>query len=183
MTAHALSGARERCLEAGMDGYLSKPIVPQRLFDTIEHAASGSATAEAAAPAPGPAVDQVRALALVDGDRQLLAEVVRLSMRAWPAKLRAVQRAVTKGDASALYAAAHALKGSAASFAADGVASLAGQLEAMARTSNLAGALALSRQLERAVKRLPAQLRPWGLALGPSSRTAARPARGRPRAR
>ena len=36
MTAHAMKGDRERCLEAGMDGYVSKPIRPQQLFETLE---------------------------------------------------------------------------------------------------------------------------------------------------
>src|SRR5262249_49669619 len=50
MTAHAMRGDRERCLEAGMDGYVSKPIRAQDLFDAIEHAAFDSS--ESRAPAP-----------------------------------------------------------------------------------------------------------------------------------
>ena len=51
MTAHAMKGDREQCLEAGMDGYISKPLRPGELFDTIERAGDGlQGTASVAGP-------------------------------------------------------------------------------------------------------------------------------------
>ena len=42
MTAHAIKGFRERCLEAGMDGFITKPIKPQEMYDTVETVTAGN---------------------------------------------------------------------------------------------------------------------------------------------
>src|SRR5207247_6383647 len=76
MTAHAMKGDRERCLAAGMDEYLTKPLDPRQLCSLVEEMAAGRAAAAFDA-ADVPTVP-VQVLARVGGDRQLLAQTRRL---------------------------------------------------------------------------------------------------------
>src|SRR5262245_61062896 len=126
MTAHALAEDRERCLNAGMDGYISKPIARQQLFDAIEAVTAGARPADAAVESPPVrpvlAFDERKALDLVDGDRELLAETMHLFMLDWPTRWARVRRAAERQDGASLHAEAHALKGSSASFGGDAVA-------------------------------------------------------------
>ncbi|MGA2034313.1 MAG: response regulator, partial [Thermoguttaceae bacterium] len=116
MTAHALKGDRERCLKAGMDGYIAKPIHGRELFDVIENLCGCRAP-----PPPLPrvidpgeldAVDWPMALEAVHGDPLLLRTIARAAVEELPRLARAMQTAVRSGDASALRLAAHTLKGS-----------------------------------------------------------------------
>jgi hypothetical protein len=100
MTAYALKGDRERCLEAGMDGYVAKPI---RLADLLE-ALSAVLPAQVRPPAPPaaevaapPAFDETGALARVMGDRQLLAELAALFLAACPGWVAEMRAAVVGG--------------------------------------------------------------------------------------
>src|SRR5213079_36176 len=74
MTAYAMKGDRERCLQAGMDGYVSKPVRVQGLLDALEQVVRGRPAAGTAgtAAAPGDGLDWAVALDYVAGDRTLL---------------------------------------------------------------------------------------------------------------
>jgi signal transduction histidine kinase/FixJ family two-component response regulator len=149
MTALALRGDRERCLAAGMDGYVAKPIRAQELLDAI-------AAAVPAPPDSGPreAIDRGAALRQVGGDPALLQELAGLLLTEaarWAAELR---RAVADRDAAGLAHAAHTLKGALGHFAAEESYEAARDVEKLARTGDLAGAEAACARLEGALARL-----------------------------
>jgi PAS domain S-box-containing protein len=115
MTAHALKGDRERCLAAGMDGYIAKPIHVNELFKVIEglFAASAAVVGQPALETPqGEIVNWQEALQALEGNPQLLRTVVDAELVEIPRRMEAIRQAVTKGNANDLRLAAHALKGS-----------------------------------------------------------------------
>jgi signal transduction histidine kinase/CheY-like chemotaxis protein len=132
MTAHAMKGDRERCLDAGMDEYLTKPLDSRRLCEVVEALAAGSPPVPLTSHAGHLGLsDQV--LARVGGDRQLLAEISRLFIDDTPHHLARIQQAIDTRDADMLRRAAHALKGAAANFEADSVVAAARVLEEIGR--------------------------------------------------
>ena len=131
MTAHAMKGDRERCLAAGMDEYLTKPLDPRQLCALVEQMAGG---APLVVPPSRPAHLPVEVLARVGGDRELLAEISRLFVDDAPRHLEKIRQALDARDGESLRRAAHGLKGAAANFDADGVVSAARALEEIGRT-------------------------------------------------
>ncbi|MGD9601568.1 MAG: response regulator [Gammaproteobacteria bacterium] len=181
ITANALNGDRERCLDAGMDDYLTKPFTRAQLVEVLQRwlpleatlNKSASAGAPAAAP-PAPAVParrsvldlvalgKIRALQRPDAP-DILAKVVTLYREAAPRLLKEMQQAITSGDAPQLQRAAHSLKSSSASLGATACADLCRDLEALGRDGKAAAAASkvdvLEFELEAALAALDDTLR------------------------
>ncbi|MDB5308168.1 MAG: Histidine kinase [Gemmataceae bacterium] len=165
ITAHAMKGDRERCLAAGMDDYLSKPVVRDELLEVLARVAARPAAPGPAAGPPGatagPAVyDRETALDRVDGDAALLAELAGLFRTGAGRVLGDIRRAVTTGNAADIRRAAHGLKGSAGCLGGTATVEAAARLEVIGAVGDLpaaAGALAaLDRELSLFVAALGA---------------------------
>jgi two-component system sensor histidine kinase/response regulator len=121
MTAHALKGDRDRCLAAGMDAYVSKPLQPQELFSVLEGLAPLSRDGGGPAPVSTPqplAFDLAAALERVEGDVELMKELAGLFLEECPQRMAEIRQAVLRKDASKLQQVAHTLKGSVGNFGA-----------------------------------------------------------------
>ena len=127
MTAHALKGDRERCLAAGMDGYLSKPIDRLELFAEVEQTAAAADTTAAAAPRAAIEIGGVRQQ-VQTGDR-FSRELARMFLDDGRRLLRAVRHAIDECDEEALRVVAHELKSGAGNFGATAVVDAARALE------------------------------------------------------
>src|SRR5438876_10634654 len=119
LTAHGVKCARGRCLAAGMDDYLTRPLDSRQLFALVEAMGDQSARTPRNEPIRPAISDQV--LARVGGDHQLLAEISRLFVDDAPEHLQRIKAALDAGDSGSLRRAAHALRGAAANFGADQV--------------------------------------------------------------
>jgi len=143
MTAHAMPGARERCLAAGMDDYISKPVyidtLERILGKAVNRVEDGAGSTEAAA-------HRNRALTL---DTELLQnlrdlrqpgkgdpfrELVEMFLRETPDRLRQMQVSAARYDAVAMESLAHGLRGCASSIGASRLAELCAEVEEHART-------------------------------------------------
>jgi CheY-like chemotaxis protein/HPt (histidine-containing phosphotransfer) domain-containing protein len=156
MTANAMQGDRERCLEAGMDDYISKPVKPENLIAVLEtwlHQKSASAeeqrpTSDASEPSPEPpAVDFTGVRDIAGGDPAFLAELVEeflkgtsQMMTALKAALHQVEDSRNGADAQTARREAHSIKGSAATFGAETLREIAFHIEKLAAHGNLAAA-------------------------------------------
>jgi len=126
MTANAMKGDRERCLESGMDGYVSKPIRAADLFRALEP------IQPQAPPKPAPAA--------VARTSRFNRELVAIFHQECPTLLAEIDRAIAQKDSKSLRRAAHTIKGSAALFEAEETVARAKVLENMGRESQFEGA-------------------------------------------
>ncbi len=144
MTAHALKGDRERCLEAGMDDYLSKPIQPKILAKIINGIA-GSAEVdhyELVASTPVEAIiDWDAALELVGGSDEVLSELMAVFFEETTQILPAMRIAITQQNTVEVRRLAHTIKGAASCFAAGPAVAAALRLEMIGRDGELGEAV------------------------------------------
>ncbi len=189
LTAHAMKGDRDRCLEMGMDSYVTKPIRSKELSRVIRevmgpelHSAAAptdDAKVQPPATAPPPAAAQTaaaaqsatngspttggrinwqEALEAIDGDRQLMLELVEIFREECPKMRGEMAEALAAGDAARVRRGAHTLKGSLSHLAAAEGIELALQVETHAKQGDLAAAAAAWPRLEAALDQLKPEL-------------------------
>jgi CheY-like chemotaxis protein/HPt (histidine-containing phosphotransfer) domain-containing protein len=159
MTALVMQGDRERCLAAGMDGYLTKPIRPHALDEVLEQYAAKKRKAgtvhEEAQTAPDRTprapkqewVDGRELLERVGGDREFLTELVSLFREDCPKQLNRIKTALEKMDPGEVLRGAHSLRGTLANLAARPAADLAAQIEHAGKAGDLDRAKAVFQSL------------------------------------
>jgi CheY-like chemotaxis protein len=134
MTAHALKGDRERCLAAGMDGYIAKPVQEKELLELVENwnmpqSESKNDVSAALDTEAESALDWQEALSRVRGRHQLLAKMMTLFQSQTVELLATMENAIQHQNAELLRISAHTLKSSANSIGAFSFGDLAQQLE------------------------------------------------------
>jgi two-component system sensor histidine kinase/response regulator len=145
MTAHAMKGDRERCIEAGMDGYVSKPISRQLLEEAIAGVLRSRPNAR---PVAGSKIQQqeaaavdvwdpVKTLEKLGGDEKLFDEVITIFLEGAPKHLDDLRQAIAHGNSKAVEEIAHTLRGELGYFGISEVSRKARELEEMARNADL----------------------------------------------
>ena len=156
MTAHAIKGDRERCLEAGMDDYVSKPVQKTELFRAIQAVTAAGNCATKTVKSlenPNQVFDRRSALDRVGDDEEVLAEVISLFLQDIPCQMNDIRSAIREGDPKHLESAAHRLKGSASCLGGESTAAAAMRLEALGKKGELSGATEGLAELECELKR------------------------------
>ncbi len=173
MTAHAMEGDREMCLNAGMDDYITKPLKKEELLEGLARAAARRAgrprlpisdgdpvvEAPAAVEAPGEGVDFDSAIARVGGDMDLFREIAAVFLDDCPTQLARIESAIANSDAEALRSSAHSLKGAVGNFGADAAREKALLLEEFGKEGRLEEVPAVHEELKKAVEQLVTALR------------------------
>ena len=155
MTALVMKGDRERCMAAGMDGYLSKPIRPQELDGVLDRYLSmyrGDLPLVESNDSVEASVCAQELLERIDGDRIFLAELLELFRADYPEQIRAAREAIAENDAASLQKVGHALKGALANLAAPAASRITSELESMGKSGDLALARTRVTELEGELK-------------------------------
>jgi len=164
MTAHAMKGDEDLCLAAGMDGYIAKPVSSRQIKETIARILIPKPEAR-----PLPLVkavpnvlvlwDPVNALARLDGDEQLLHEIVQIFLEESSRQLADLKRAVTEANAELLEKTAHRLRGELSYLGMAAVSQKANKLEQMGRECDLDHAAEVFAEFETQVSAVADNMR------------------------
>ncbi len=164
MTAHVKEGDKDRCLSAGMDAYIAKPIRQETFLTILEGTGGPPADSPAEEKAPQPdgdrpapdepdpsekVIDRDTLMALVGGNPELIRELVGLYFNNLPKHLDQIREGIEASDTKAVRFGAHAIKGMSLNLTARAVADTALALEKLARDGDLTGADDLFQQLTR----------------------------------
>jgi CheY-like chemotaxis protein len=142
MTAHAMKGDRERCLKAGMDGYIAKPINSKEVEAAIMQNTNPMTKVAKAIKGDGStsrhsAWDRAQVLERVDGDERLLHDVMHIFLEETPALLAKLRAGITENRPEVVERAAHSLKGELGYLGIASISQKAGELEEMGRNKAL----------------------------------------------
>ncbi len=173
MTAHAMTGDRARCLAAGMDGFVTKPINPEEvdaailtaLHDALEARRDTGVDQHVDKQKQKPIEESEllwnlsTTLEQLGGDETLLQEVIDIFLEEAPKHLAALCLAVAQGVAKTVETAAHTLKGELGYLCVPEISQRASQIEEMGRSSDIRGAAALLPQFEIDIRNLFAAIR------------------------
>ncbi len=164
LTALAMTGDREKCLQSGMDAYLTKPISARELFGTLAQIMPQQARATAPAATPTPIVSTAPVLDLVglrrnmDDDEEMLQDIVGAFLRDHLVQLRDLRKGLSTGEAQGALRCAHTLKGLLLTLAAQPAADSALEVERAVRASDFPRATSLLTRLESQLARLLPEL-------------------------
>jgi PAS domain S-box-containing protein len=170
MTAHAMKGDRERCLEAGMNDYTTKPIDPKELLKTLTKWIDTGKAGQTAENEPertgqpsgkeqeSPPIDLDKALGRMLGNTALLEKMLHVFLSKMSEQVRELSTALKEGDEETVELNAHTLKGAAANLSADRIAATALRLEQMGRERNLAAGTEALGELHDELARLKAYI-------------------------
>ena len=137
LTAHAMQGDRERCLAAGMDAYIAKPLRAKQLTAMMDAVVASPQLVDndgrLAREETLAAFDFSAALDRLEGDRDLLVEQMTFYLEDSPILVRDIEAAISDHDSSKLLVSAHRLRGLSAGFDSQELVDIAAQLEEMGR--------------------------------------------------
>ncbi|HEY3282434.1 MAG TPA: response regulator, partial [Armatimonadota bacterium] len=157
MTAHAMKGDRERCLEAGMDDYVSKPVEPRELMSALgrvlhQEGPESPSLAPISTRPFAPVLDRAALLERLDGDEEFVGEVVEAFLEDAPPRVSRLRAALSDGDFTVIREEAHSIKGASANIEARALSQIALDLEIAGRDNALDRAIPLVEQLSQAME-------------------------------
>jgi signal transduction histidine kinase/DNA-binding response OmpR family regulator len=163
MTAHAMKGDRERCLEAGMDDYICKPVQPKEIIAVIERRLRGDPLAEPEVSRAGmrrgkEVFDRKILLGRLGGDEEIFREIVKAFLEDAPSQVEKLKHAVQEGNQIGVERQAHLLRGTAMNMSAKELQTVAWGMEVAAKDGDLSRARLLMEKLDPAFERLKGAL-------------------------